>query len=230
MTMMHAKLSHFAIGVAVAAGLTVATSTASQASLIYATEVDWFNNGTVTNLNDRDNPANALGAPDEDFLSLGQSSDGNPGFAVFGFGQNFLDEGRIWEFTFNCANGCDFLETAIIYVGTSSQYTMGQASRADQIDLVTGLGGFFGEWEEVGQVSNQNAQIDDGGAAISFAGEFTWLAIVDNTPSNSPSPDGFDVNAIGVAPVPLPAAAWFLLTGLGGLAGLRWLRDRPQVA
>lgn len=230
MTMMYGKLGSFAIGVAVAAGLTVATSTASQASLIYATEVDWFNNGTVTNVNDRDNPANALGAPDDDFLSLGQSSDDNPGFAVFGFGQNFLDQGRVWEFTFNCANGCDFLETAIIYVGTSSQYTMGQASRADQIDLVTGLGGFFGEWEEVGQVSNQNAQIDDGGAAISFAGEFTWLAIVDNTPSNSPSPDGFDVNAIGVAPVPLPAAAWFLLTGLGGLAGLRWLRDRPQVA
>ena len=31
-----------------------------------------------------------------------------------------------------------------------------------------------------------------------------------------------------ITPVPLPAAAWFLLTGLGGLAGLRWLRRRES--
>ncbi|WP_119167072.1 VPLPA-CTERM sorting domain-containing protein [Algihabitans albus] len=31
-----------------------------------------------------------------------------------------------------------------------------------------------------------------------------------------------------VAAVPLPAAAWFLLTGLGGLAGLRWLKGRES--
>lgn len=228
MMMIHARLGRTAAALAVVGGMTFAAATESHASLIYATEVDWFNNGTVGSSNDRDNPANSLGAPDDDFLSLGLSSDDNPGFAVFGFGQDFIEEGRIWEITFNCDPTCVDLETATIYVGTSDQYTMGQASRADQIALVTGMGGFFGEWTEVADVSNQDAQLSDGGAAFSFEGPFTWLAVVDTTPDSSNSTDGFDVNSIGVAPVPLPAAAWFLLTALGGLFGLRWLRDRPE--
>lgn len=228
MISIHGQLGRTAAALAVVGGMAFATATASQASLIYANQVDWFNNGTVGTTNDRDDPTNALGAPNDDFLALGLSSDDNPGFAVFGFGQDFIEEGRIWEITFNCNPTCVDLETATIYAGTSDQYTMGQASRADQIDLVTGLGGFFGEWTEVADVSNQDAQLSDGGAAFSFSGPFTWLAVVDTTPGSSSSPDGFDVNSIGVAPVPLPAAAWFLLTALGGLFGLRWLRDRPE--
>ena len=144
MMTIHARLGRTAAALAVVGGMTFAAATESHASLIYATEVDWFNNGTVGSSNDRDNPANSLGAPDDDFLSLGLSSDDNPGFAVFGFGQDFIEEGRIWEITFNCDPTCVDLETATIYVGTSDQYTMGQASRADQIALVTGMGGFFG--------------------------------------------------------------------------------------
>lgn len=32
--------------------------------------------------------------------------------------------------------------------------------------------------------------------------------------------------SLEVHPVPLPAAAWFLITALGGLGGLRWLKQR----
>ncbi len=34
------------------------------------------------------------------------------------------------------------------------------------------------------------------------------------------------VASLEVHPVPLPAAAWFLITALGGLGGLRWLKQR----
>ena len=35
------------------------------------------------------------------------------------------------------------------------------------------------------------------------------------------------VASLEVHPVPLPAAAWFLLTALGGLFGMRWLKRSP---
>ena len=37
--------------------------------------------------------------------------------------------------------------------------------------------------------------------------------------------DDMDVN-FDVQPVPLPAAAWFMLTALGGLFGARWVKRR----
>lgn len=39
-----------------------------------------------------------------------------------------------------------------------------------------------------------------------------------------------DYAVAGVAVTPLPAAAWFMLTALGGLVGGRWLRKAPATA
>jgi len=39
-----------------------------------------------------------------------------------------------------------------------------------------------------------------------------------------------DYAVAGVAVAPLPAAAWFMLTALGGLVGGRWLRKAPATA
>jgi hypothetical protein len=42
--------------------------------------------------------------------------------------------------------------------------------------------------------------------------------------------DGFGIHKATVAPVPLPAAGWMLVSGLAGLAGLGWRRSRRAVA
>lgn len=43
----------------------------------------------------------------------------------------------------------------------------------------------------------------------------------DGDPATNLSFDGFDVAAVGLAPIPLPAAGLMLLAGLGGLGALR---------
>ena len=40
--------------------------------------------------------------------------------------------------------------------------------------------------------------------------------------------DNHDDFAVEIAVTPLPAAAWFLITALGGLFGMRWLRGRNE--
>ena len=51
----------------------------------------------------------------------------------------------------------------------------------------------------------------------------TALTLVDSTSQFNPngSKDGFDVAEFSVTPVPLPAAGWMLLAGVGGLVAMR---------
>lgn len=70
----------------------------------------------------------------------------------------------------------------------------------------------------IGSISN--AQAATGGATLTFGGAFDGIRIVD-TSSNPPSLDGFDVDAVGVKPIPLPAAGVMLLGGLAGFGALR---------
>lgn len=62
--------------------------------------------------------------------------------------------------------------------------------------------------------------------SFSAEGVFTLLKIVDTT-KKGPSFDGFDIDAVSVSPVPVPAAG--LLLG-GALAGLGSLRRRAKKA
>ena len=48
----------------------------------------------------------------------------------------------------------------------------------------------------------------------------------DNGAGNDDDHDDF---AVEIAVTPLPAAAWFLITALTGLFGMRWLRRRNEV-
>lgn len=57
--------------------------------------------------------------------------------------------------------------------------------------------------------------------SFSAAGIFTQLKIVDTSNKNGASFDGFDVDAVSVSPVPVPAAGLLLAGGLFGLGALR---------
>ena len=188
----------------------------AQAATGYATAHDWENNGTVGAQNDRDDETNALGAPDGDFLSLGltEADGANPGFAVFGFGGLTYGEGSdvtAYEVTFNCTQAedgsCTYPESLAVYYGTD--YDFGSHDYSDLSDFTL-----------AGEIFNGDAQ---GGASLLIPGSFTYIALVDTTLinfPNSPSTDGFDLDAIGVNPVPLPGAAALFVPALvaGGLA------------
>ena len=184
---------------------------AASAATVFATAVDWSNNGTVGGANDRDDASNALGAPDGDFLALGlTNADGsNPGFAVFAFdGQTFGGgDASVWELTFNCTprqdGSCTYPESIDVYYGTD--YAFGSHDFADLSDFTL-----------AGTIFNADAQ---GGASLVIPGTFTYIALVDSTLANfgtSPSTDGFDVDSLGVNPVPVPGAALLFAPAIAG--------------
>lgn len=70
----------------------------------------------------------------------------------------------------------------------------------------------------VGSISNSQAQ---SGAKLTYTGWFDSLKLVDTTPNSSPSVDGFDLDAVSVAAVPLPASALLLAGGIAGFGALR---------
>lgn len=188
----------------------------AHAATIYATDVDWQNNGTVTDAQDRDTPSNSLGATDGKFLSLGLSNaDGtNPGFAVFRFGDNeMIGAGviNLFEVTFNCTQAgdgsCTYNESVAVYYGTD--YNFGSHDYSDLDDF-----------SFAGEILNGDAQT---GQSILVPGVFTYIALVDTTKSNYPgswSTDGFDIDSISVssdditAETPAPAAAILMASGL----------------
>ncbi|MBB4658647.1 putative porin [Parvularcula dongshanensis] len=207
---------------AMAAGATSAlafAATTANAATVYASDVDWANNGTVGTSNDRDDATNALGAPDGAFLSLGLSDVGytNPGFAVFSFDGMTFGAGSTttaYEVTFNCSvrpsGACSYPESLAVLYGTD--YAFGTHDAADLADFTY-----------AGQLFNADAQ---SGASLIIPGTFTYIALVDTTLMNFPnsqSTDGFDVDAVGVSPVPVPAALPLMAGGLalGGMARRR---------
>lgn len=158
---------------------------AAASTIHYADSVNWTNNGTVAM--GRDNPNNALGAPDGQFLSLGLG-----GEATFGFSTLFSGSASVFEVTFG--NRASYPESADIYVGLGS----------GPMTLVTSITNILGQ------------------TTFSFTGVWDTMKIVDTSPWVQ-GRDGFDLDAVGVAPVPLPAAGLLLF---GSLVGLRLLRRR----
>jgi hypothetical protein len=88
--------------------------------------------------------------------------------------------------------------------------------------LVSALDVSTGLWVNLGQLTNA------GPNTLSLAvnlglnpnAVYNRLRLVDNSPVVA-GRDGWDIDAISVAAVPLPAAGLLLLAGLGGLAAFR---------
>ncbi|MEO1656887.1 MAG: hypothetical protein AAFR65_04130 [Pseudomonadota bacterium] len=209
-----------------AAAAAAALVGAAQAAPIYADNIIWTNNGTVGSSNDRDNPDNGLGAPDDDFFALGLTdADGsNPGFAVFSFngGQEFAaGTATAYEVTFGCPDSttgsCSYPESAKVYYGTAD-IDFSSITNAMDFDTLAANNADFGYADEI---FNGDAQT---GASVMINAPFSYLVLVDSSVSNfpnGPSTDGFDVDAVGVNAVPVPGAALLMGSGLIAAAARR---------
>lgn len=176
------------------------TASAGNAAVYYADEVTIENSGNCTgsvsacNLNDRKNPNNAKGPTDGLFYSLGLG-----GSAVFGFAKDLFPGGTVstFEITFN--RNSDHDEAAEVYT----------------------LDSFGNVVQSLGTVINS----PNGMGSVYATMAFSYIRLVDVTESYfegmSSSYDGYDVDSVGVAPIPLPATGTLLLAGLGGFAALR---------
>ncbi|MEL6679454.1 MAG: hypothetical protein AAFQ51_12165 [Pseudomonadota bacterium] len=217
--------------------LAAATMATGAWAVTYATAVDWDGDaaGFVTGTTpftpgqmgpdadpDRRDGRNALGAPDAVFLSL-TGGRAPLGQAVFSFGDPLaptaFDGGMIevTEVTYSCVNDpslidpvtglCNgFPETAELYVGAS--YTPGE----DVTQSFTRIGTLF------------NGHQIGGALAATVNVPFTYVAVV-NGDITSLS-DGFDIDAVGITPVPLPAGVTLLALSLAGLGVARVSRRR----
>lgn len=179
------------ICLAIAAAATIGT--AADAAIIYANGVTWVNNGTVGSSNDRDDPTQALGAPDGLFSSLGLA-----GEADYTFGKTFSrGKVRVTEATFDRA--------AFTAIGDEA------------VQVFAGLGAantFVGSISATGP----DATFKEFSLAIPFS--FDTIKLVDISAVIAKR-DGFDVESIGVSAIPLPASVLFLGAGLAGLGLVR---------
>ncbi|WP_417463018.1 VPLPA-CTERM sorting domain-containing protein [Kordiimonas sp.] len=192
---------------AVTAALTF-TPMAAEAATIYATSAEIVVDGPRGTANDRDNINNAFGSADGSFFELGYDA-----VVEFQFGtptgQSFFGPGSLIEITFN--NDPNWKEAVKIEVGMKGD--AGSFVTADPLPFV-----------------NTNTFANP---VFTFSGIFDTVRLTDMTlvlfgqNTNDPSDStrsltgGFDLDAIAVSAVPLPAAGFLLIGALGGLAALR---------
>lgn len=144
---------------------------------------DAANRGTV---NDRDNPANALGSDASDFFEIGFGSS-----VDLKFGSEFTSPGTLIEVT----NGSttSWPESVAVWVGNDGDD-----------------GSFF----KVGDMSNSDAQ-NPGGEFTFAGGPFDTVRLVDTSTFPTSGSGGWDIAAVRVSAVPVPAALPLLAAGLG---------------
>ncbi|MGS4944449.1 VPLPA-CTERM sorting domain-containing protein [Meridianimarinicoccus sp. RP-17] len=176
-----------------AAAAALLLGSAAQAATIYATGVDWTNNGTVGSSNDRDNPLNALGEPDDKFLSLGLG-----GQADFTFGETFTGPGASYEITFG--NRAGYFESADVFAGIGGSFSkIGEVDNASAAGFVFSFAGIF---DTLRLVDTSPFVAGRDGYDVDAVG----VTALPNT---------------GTTPVPLPASALLLGAGVAGMGALR---------
>ena len=194
-----------------AAALALMAGGASAASMTFAQQVMVQPGGPTVgaqcNTNLRTDLCNTLGEDDGDFaggVGNGFFSLGNldPGDVLsFDFGVHFT--GPIYVYEVTGGNVANHEEAAVIELIASD--LMG----ADHVKTVYNTDGV-----KVGGTTSRYEIVFD-----SIGGPFSSLRVqYVGTPNTT---DGFDLDAIAVSAVPVPAAGLLLLAGLGGLAAAR---------
>lgn len=184
------------IGATAAVLMTMASGTQAAtyaASSIIGSETAY---GTCTRTNctanDRKNPGNALGEADGAFYAMGLGGQLTVGFDA----RTFSPGARVTinEVTFNGPRSSNHFEA---------------------VDIYSVLGGVATFIDRIVNTTQSTT--------VLVAQGFEYLRLIDVTRAEFPrssSFDGFDVESISVAAVPVPAAGVMLMAGLGGLAAL----------
>lgn len=148
---------------------------------------------SVCAANDRQNVANALGSTDGKFYSLGLN-----GQLTLGFAMPIFARGAIL---------------------TIEEVTFGGPERSrhfEAVDVYSVLGGVATLVDRVVNTAKSTT--------LRISQQFEYIRLVDATPvefASTSSGDGFDVDSVTIAAVPLPAGAALMLGGLGCLAFMR---------
>lgn len=189
---------------AIAAGILFAGSAAATAAPMWNTVVTGgFDNGYATSItydvNAARGSANDRGNA-ENALGAHDGSFFEIGFGSYidlTFGTLFDTSVTVFEITFG--NVLNWPESAQIFVG-------------DGVDF-----------QLIASIGNDDAQ-GGGVFPIAFAGTFDTVRIKDTSPTRGLTTGGFDVDAVRVTPVPLPAALPLLGAGLAVLGFVGWRR------
>ncbi|MEO1110839.1 MAG: VPLPA-CTERM sorting domain-containing protein [Pseudomonadota bacterium] len=189
---------------AIAAGLLFASSMSVSAAPMWTTAgAGGFDNGYATTItydaNAARGSANDRGNA-ENALGAADTSFFEIGFGSYidlTFGTLFDTSVSVFEITFG--NVLGWPESAEILVG-------------DGIDF-----------QLIATIGNLDAQ-GGGTVPIALAGTFDTVRIKDTSPTRGLSTGGFDVDAVRVTPVPLPAALPLLGAGLAVLGFVGWRR------
>lgn len=178
----------------------------SQAAIVTVNNGTGFDDGWATaitydtlalrgDLDERDEPTNALGEANGDFFEIGFEST-----ADFTFDTSFDSSVSIFEVTFG--DSAIWPESVEVWAGT-------------------GVGVLFSG----GFVDNLANSGGGGSVSLSGLGVLTTIRLIDTSPASSSGQEnlsgdalgGFDVDAVRVSPVPIPAAAWLFGSSLLGL-------------
>ena len=144
----------------------------------------------------RSDPKAALGQADGTFYSLGLGGSLTLGFKGAPF---HTADVSVFEITFG---------------GATSGHR--EAAQVYAVNSATGASWLLGVLDN----------INTGNTVRGSAGSFDQIRLVDVSKTyfastGTRTTDGFDVDSVAIAPVPVPAAGAMLLAGLGGLAALR---------
>ncbi len=179
-------------------------ATTANAATIYAQSVTA---GSVTcnvgvQNTDRADICNSLGAEDVggSFSAGGFTSTANFEELEYSFGGFFTGPMTIWEVTGGSTNNQSYVEQLTFKLFNS----VTNAMQFGSVVNVDGVGDGIDRWR----------------IETEFAGVFDSLFVSDAS-NLSGNRDGFDIDAIAVAAVPLPASSLLLLAGLGAFGAMR---------